>query len=685
MLRTQPSSGSAFRLVLIVLAFTPFVANRIDAQERLFTSEQAERGRDVYNASCAGCHGMQLDGRGEITSALAGAEVLGSWSEAGRTVDDLHYIISATMPPGAANTLSANQRLAVLAYILERNGYQAGGETLTDDPARLRNVRLAVQSGSGPLRRTAPEFIEGENGLNPTSSGPTQADLNAASGNSRDWLFHTHDYTGRRYVDLDQINARNAADLQPVCVYQMGDMSNFQTGPIVYGGVMYLTTTHVTVAIDAATCRPIWRHTWDVADRDVWGNNRGVAIKDGRVVRATSDGYLVALDAATGDLLWARHVGFANLGETFTMAPMIYDDLILVGPAGSENAIKGWIGAFRLENGEPVWRFNIVPKPGEPGYETWDDPPGVPVGGGAVWTPFAFDVETETLFVAGTNPAPDFPAALRGGVNLYTNALIALDVRTGTLKWYDQMVPSDDHDWDLTQVSPLFRTTVGGVERNLIGTVGKDGMLRVLDRDSHERLYETSVTTIENAKAPVTSAGTHSCPGVLGGVQWNGPSYNPTTNMLYTPAVDWCGTFYVADSVRFIAGANYLGGTIILDAEMQGWITAVDASDGSVRWRYHSPRPMIAAVTSTAGGVVFSGELTGDFFVLDARSGEELYRFNTGGSMGGGIVTYSVDGKQYVAAMSGQPSRFWVDEHPGTPTAFVFALPERGDSGDSKF
>jgi len=641
-------------------------------QQRLFTTEQAERGSSVYRAECVSCHGADL--RGASGPELVGRNFLSAWARPGRTVDDLYYILKSTMPPGRSRDLTDTQHADVLAFILQRNGFQAGARELGSDPELLASALSEHVMGAVEQRSPAPEFLAGENGLEPSGTGPSQAELEAAAIDTRNWLYQTQSYAGTRYSSLDQINRRNVDQLAPVCAYQLGELRNFQTNPIVYDGVMYLTTLHYTVAIDATTCRPMWKHEWEVQDRDVWGNNRGVAIKDGRVVRGTSDGYLVALDRLTGELLWARHVANADLGETITMAPMIYEDLILIGPAGSENAVRGWVGAFRLEDGSPVWRFNIVPLKGEPGSETWDNPPGVPVGGGAVWTPMSLDLERGLLHVAATNPAPDFPAALRGGDNLYTNSMIALDARTGAMAWYDQLVPADDHDWDLTQVSPLYRATVDGKERDLIATVGKDGILRVIDRESRERMFETPVTTIENAEAPVTTDGTYACPGILGGVEWNGPAYSPETNMLYTPAVDWCGTFILADTVRYVEGENYLGGEYEFGDDWQGWLTAVDASDGTVRWRYRSDRPMVAAVTATGGGLVLTGELSGDFLVLDAETGEERYRFNTGGPMGGGIVTYAIGGTQYIAVMSGRPSGFWIDEHPGSPTAFVFAL-----------
>ena len=288
---------------------------------------------------------------------------------------------------------------------------------------------------------------------------------------------------------------------------------------------------------------------------------------------------------------------------------------------------------------------------------------------------FSFDPEREELYVAVTNPAPDLPAELRPGDNLYSNSLVALDIRSGELRWYRQTVPRDFHDWDLTQVSPIYTTSIAGSERDGVTTVGKDGILRVLDRNTHEQWFEAEVTTLSNVEVPLTSEGVHVCPGVLGGVEWNGPAYNAATNMLYVPAVDWCSTFSLVEEIRFIPGKLYMGGGVTFDEEAKGHLTAVDAVDGSIRWQYDSPHPMVGAVTTTAGGLVLTGELTGDFLIFDARSGKELLRFNTGGPIGGGIVSYEVEGKQYVAVMSGRPSRFWLGAHSGSPTALVFALP----------
>ncbi len=188
--------------------------------------------------------------------------------------------------------------------------------------------------------------------------GPTQAELNAAAANATDWLHTNHDYGGQRFVDASGISRENAKTLQPVCRYEDGDLYPFHTNPIVYRGVMYLTTPSDTIALDAVTCALRWRHHWDYKARPNWPQNRGVALKAGTVVRGTRDGFLLALDADTGRLLWERAVGDASKGETFTMPPVIFEDLVIIGPAGNEVPIKGWVGAFKLKDGDPVWRFN---------------------------------------------------------------------------------------------------------------------------------------------------------------------------------------------------------------------------------------------------------------------------------------------------------------------------------------
>jgi len=644
----------------------------------LFTAQQVAQGKTLYAAKCAVCRGEKLQGgaAGPLAGSAFAARWTSAWADSKLTVDDLDFIIRTTMPKGSPGSMTAAEYTAVLTYILQQNGYEAGGSTpLRAGSARMKQTRLRFTTAKELASEPPPMRVPGDPAAVPKSGGPTQEELNRAAESTRNWLYHTHDYSGARYVALDQINRQNAGQLRPVCVFQVGDEGNFQTGPIVYQGTMYITTNRSTIALNATDCRPRWRYKWAPRAADVWPTNRGVAIKDGYLVRGTSDGYLLALNADTGALVWAVKAADTGQGETFTMAPLIFEDLVLIGPAGSENGISGWVGAFRLQDGSPVWKFQTVPGATLAGSDAWVNPKGIKLGGGSVWTPFTLDAEKGELFVAVTNPAPDLPANLRPGDNRYSNSAVVLDVHTGKLLWYRQMVPNDSHDWDLTQVSPLFEAKVDGRETPLLTTVGKDGILRTVSRENHEVVYSTPVTTIKNTDAPVTNEGVEACPGVLGGVEWNGPALSRELNMLFVNAVDWCSTFTSAETVRHIPGRMYMGGSVKFADESQGWLTAIDASTGAVKWKYQSKRPLVSAVTATQGNVVFTGELTGDFLALDAKSGKVLYRFNTGGGIGGGVVTYEEAGKQYVAVMSGKPSNFWINEIAGAPTVFLFGLP----------
>jgi len=515
--------------------------------------------------------------------------------------------------------------------------------------------------------------------------GPTQAELDAA-GESVEWLLPNHDYAGQRFVDLKQIRRDNAAQLRPICIYQAGDVRGFQPNPLVYKGLLYITTVTSTMAIDAATCAVRWRHDWrpkaKEAEVRIGGivrnpfRSRGAALKDGMIVRSTSDGHLIALDAETGKELWERLVANAEKYELMIMAPLIYDDLVITGIGISEFGIKGWIGGFRLADGEPVWRFNTVPDEGQPGAETWNGAEDKPRGGGGIWVTPSLDTAKGSLYVAVGNPAPDFFGGVRMGKNLYTAAMIVLDAKTGELQWFRQVVPHDLHDWDLTITNPLYSAVIAGTLRSLVSVAGKDGILRAVDRESHEQIYEVPLTTISNADAEPTIEGAHTCPGVLGGFEWSSPSYNPTSNMLVAPTVDWCGVFRKADELRYVSGQLYMGGSYTYDPVevSRGWLTAVNASTGAIVWKYQSKRPMLASVTTTSANLVFTGELTGDFVVLDADQGDVLYRFNTGGPVTAGVITYAANGKQYVGATSGATAGFWRTP-PASSILIIFALP----------
>src|SRR6266446_4391007 len=233
-----------------------------------------------------------------------------------------------------------------------------------------------------------------------------------------------------------------------------------------------------------------------------------------RTAASCADGHLIAVDMEKGTLLWSRKIADAGSSQYLSMPPLIVDDVVIYGPAGADWGAKNWIGTFKLDSGEPVWRFNLVPDANEPGAETWSNPQAREHGGGSVWTPLSFDAEKGVIFVPVGNPAPDFYREVRPGTNLYTDAVVAVDVKTGKLLWYKQFVANDMHDWDLSQVSPIFRSSVSGKSRNLMAVSGKDGLLRMIDRDNQELLYEVAITTRRNVDSEPTISGTHICPGL---------------------------------------------------------------------------------------------------------------------------------------------------------------------------
>jgi alcohol dehydrogenase (cytochrome c) len=621
------------------------------AQDQAVTA-QIERGATVYVAHCAACHGDRLEGKTGLD--LVGIGPAYRWI--GQTASDLYQKV-ATMPLGAPNSLAKTDYVDLTAFIVAKNGGKLGA-VLTGEPSALRQVAIGADEpglakATTMTRRDISAAIAG---------GPNQDELNRA-GTSTDWMFATHDYAGQRYVDLKQIDKKNVGGLRPTCLYQLSDTDPFPTSPLVYRGAIFVTSRHAAMSIDATTCKLNWRYDRPsrVPAAYIEKMNHGAAIKDGKLVFGTHDGFLIALDAGTGKEIWARDVISPKDNQGgFTMSPIVADDLVIMGPAGSEIGVKGWVGAFKLSTGEPVWRFNTIPDDGEPGAESWPDHASRQHGGGTVWGALTYDTAKGLIFVPVSNPTPDFNGDKRAGANLYTCAMVVLDIHTGKLVWYYQVSPHDTHDYDLTQASPQFSVSVDGKPSNFVVAAGKEGQLHVIDRDTHQQLYQTPVTQWQNTGVPwvdldKSADGSLACPGALGGVQWNGPAFNPGTKALYVPAAQWCA--FSKDPA----------------STSRGWLTAVDAAGGKVLWRYQSMRPMLAAVTTTSAGLVFTGELTGDMIVLDADNGKLLYRFDVGGPMVGGITTYQVDGTQYVAAVTGMANSMWQAD-PGSSTVIVFSL-----------
>jgi alcohol dehydrogenase (cytochrome c) len=383
-----------------------------------------------------------------------------------------------------------------------------------------------------------------------------------------------------------------------------------------------------------------------------------------------------ALDARTGRMLWSRQAGDPRLAQFFAAPPIIWKDIVIIGRAGGDWGAVGKVMAFRLDSGAPVWTFNTVPTGTEKGADSWRRPQSTETGGAAIWTVAALEPESGLLYVPVGNPGPDFSGDYRPGDNLFSDSVVVLDAATGALKWWYQLNPHDVHDWDTTGVI-LFDRSDG---RKLLGAVGKEGVLHVVDRENHTLLYKAVLSPRENADLAPTPQGIHVCPGTHGGMLWNGPAYSPRTGLLYLNTSDWCVTLISGDAeVRYVAGELFSGlknglGTFDPVEKAKSLILAIDPHTGRTVWRRDRDGPGIAAVTATAGGLVFTGDQNGAFLALDARTGSILYEFATGGAVGGGIATYEAGGRQYVAVASGNGSRInWPVS--GSATVLVFGLP----------
>jgi alcohol dehydrogenase (cytochrome c) len=493
-----------------------------------------------------------------------------------------------------------------------------------------------------------------------------------------DWPAYNRTLAGDRYSPLDEINRGNVAQLQAVCTYTLPEVVSLQTGPVVIAGTMYFTTDTRSYAVDAATCAEKWQVERIGERRSPLGAHRGFAYLDGRLFRGTADAHVLALDASDGRTLWDREIDVNAPGVSMPMAPIAANGLVFVGNAGGDQTgVTGHVYAFDAEDGSVVWRFDVAPDDAAV-RATWPNADRLPVTGGAFWTSFTLDAEHGVLYVPAGNPAPDFDVDARGGDNLYTNSIIALDAATGRIVGYNQIVKRDNHDWDVNSPPALATTRAG---RAIVASANKDGLLSVLDRtalatdapatgtaDLSARLpivYQVPTTTRENVEVPLSrTEPVRFCPGILGGNEWNGAAFHPGVNALFTGAVDWCATVQLLEEVAVpSAGAIWFGSTPGdiqgPPSEAKGWVTAFDADTGAVKWKFAAPAPVVAAVTPTAGGLLFSADQQGGLRAFDAESGAVLWQLDTGQSIGGGIVSYAAAGRQRIAVASGMKSPIW--------------------------
>ncbi len=486
-----------------------------------------------------------------------------------------------------------------------------------------------------------------------------------AAAEPQNWLTYSGNYLGHRFSPLKQLTPENVSRLKVAWVYQF-ELGRTEVTPIVVDGVMYLTSPNRVAAVDARTGRDLWSWTRPVP-RDLqtigFGRvNRGVAVLGDIVYVGTLDAYLVALDARSGAVRWQTKVGDYKLGICITAAPLAVNGKVVIGIAGGEAGVRGFVDAYDAQSGKQAWRLWTVPTLGEPGVETWAGE-SWRSGAGTTWVTGSYDPDSGLIYWGTGNPGPDWNGDARSGDNLYTCSVLAIDAATGKLKWHFQFTPHDTHDWDATQVPVLVDAVVRGKTRKVLATANRNGFYYLLDRASGEFLHgaqyakQTWAKGLDDRGRPIVIPGTEPSeggtlvwPSLQGATNWFSPSYSPLTRMFYV-AVREMGAYYYKTEAKFEPGRWFGGGgeRRLPDDQLWGAVRALDVHTGKLRWEFKLKSPSWAGVMSTAGGLVFGGSDEGNFYALDAAGGKPLWEFQTGGPIAANPISYAVDGKQYVA------------------------------------
>jgi alcohol dehydrogenase (cytochrome c) len=546
-------------------------------------------------------------------------------------------------------------------------------------------TRNYVLSWSAPRGTTTTELNAAYKGtalaLTPAAETP-----NDSAG---DWPSYNRSLASERYSQLSQINTKTVEKLKVSCTYDTGQFAAFASGLIMVENALIGTTEFDIFSINPTTCAENWR-THEVYPPSLLPANRGAAYLDGALFRGTQDGRVLAYDFKTGKRLWETRIADPKRGESVPAAPIAWDGRIFVGNAGGDfKGGKGRMYALAAKTGKILWEFFLVPRTeGDPirgplgasplDAASWQNAPGIPISGGGTWTSFTLDTRNGQLYVPGGNPAPDFVIPAREGDNLYTDSVIVLDAKTGNYQRHFKIVPKDWHDWDVSN-PPILIRSMGG--KDLMVVAPKDGHLYGFDLANNNRLYRVPVTQVEDvAEAFVPGKAVRFCPGAVGGAEWNSPAYDPKTNLILIGEVDWCDTVTPKDlnQLRKVERGQPWAGMATWNpfwmfgkegptaGHWAGWVYAVDADTGAWKWRLKSNYPIVSGMTPTAGGVVFFGDLGGNFYALDASNGQKLWGQELGGAIGGGVITYTVGGAQKIAVAAGFT-------HPGWPTKIVTA------------
>ncbi len=638
-----------------------------------YTKAQATAGAAVYSASCQQCHGVNL--QGQSGPSLSGAAFRSYVGKSG-TASSLFDFISRQMPADHPGSLTQQEYLNVTAFLLSRNGYAAGRDPLT--MSTLPNVALgnsnastgtkggrnatsAVTKGAVSsneiVRAAAPQTTVFAKLPNNANVNVTDAMIAGAASDGNNWLLSGRTLDNARFSPLTQINEGNVGQLQISGVAQTGMTASFETTPIVVNGVMYITTPTVSnktkiMALDATNGRALWETVYSLGPFQVCCGpvNRGPAVGYGMVYALTLDDRLLALDATNGKVRWTATLADATVGYSETMTPQIYDGMVIVGSAGGEWPIAGFVAAYDARTGKPKWRFRTT-DPSTYGGDSWKR------GGAMVWTTPAVDPKLGLLIFSTGNPNPDLEGKVRNGDNRWSDSIVAIDVHTGKFKWGYQEIKHDVWDYDAVSPPVLFDVQVNGQTVPAAGEAGKVGWFFIVDRRNGKliRRSDAYVAMTKNMFSQPTAKGVVMLPGANGGAEWSPPAYSPQTKYAYVLGMDQLMNFTTHND-PYQKGRIRLGSAftnIAPHGVQDGRFVAIDTQTGKIAFTVMTPQPLIGGALATAGNLAFYGEGNGWFDAVDARNGKKLWRFNLGAGVNAPPVTYMVNGVQYVAVAAG--------------------------------
>jgi alcohol dehydrogenase (cytochrome c) len=500
-----------------------------------------------------------------------------------------------------------------------------------------------------------------------------------ADSEPENWLTYSGNNSGWRYSPLKQITPANAKTLEMKWAFQADSTEKLESSPLVVDGVMYVTQPpNDIIALDAKTGRIFWIYQYRVAPdaRVCCGRvNRGLAILGDTLFMGTIDAHLVAVNAKSGRLLWDTKVATAAQGYAVTMAPLVVKDKVIIGTAGGEQGIIGFIAGFDAASGKKLWQFNTIPGPGEPGNDTWGND-SWKHGAGSLWVTGSYDPDLNLTYWGIGNPGPDWNPDKRPGDNLYTCSAVALDPDTGQLKWHFQFTPHDGMDWDSAQVPVLVNMNWNGTPRKLMLWANRNGFFYVLDRTNGKFVRGAPFVKVnwadgldENGRPKrlfntgSKPGGTLTFPNAQGGTNWFSPSWSPHTGLFYVGAWNEAYALPSEYPVEFVEGRGYTGGSpstpmpnirrppvnYWTEAAGHGEIKAIDPRTGDFKWIFKMHDVTDAGVLTTASDVLFAGNREGYVIALDARDGTVLWRAMVSGQISSSPISYAVDGKQYVA------------------------------------